>query len=435
MLSTILALSLLVATLGGCSSASQSTGSSAHSGVDNGASGSNEAKTTLQFYDWTDEKDYMQKIVDQFNAQSKDTVVKLDLISDSNNEYSNKLLVMLTGGADLDLYAVNGLSKLSLYTSKNVLLDLSKQVTSSGINLAAYGPSFQDTLTLEKGKYFALPYRSSAYALFYNKDVFDKDGIPYPTQMTWDQYAQLAKKMTKQVGSDTQWGGYVPDWEGNCFSTLQKGSNILDDNLNSTKEWLECLNKLYNVDKSHMSYKEMKAEKVDWLSEFESGKVAMMPNGDWTINEIKADISAGKCKINFDMAPLPLPDGITSPITPGGDNTFVGIYSKSQKADAAFEFIKYLCGEKGGSIIAGNGVLPAYINDGTKQAFLNATGLAGSGYFFNAKTVSENPPVSQIDAVNKAFQEQKDLYLLGQQDIDKTINNFEQQRKSILAKK
>jgi multiple sugar transport system substrate-binding protein len=393
------------------------------------------AKTVLQFYDWSDEKDYMQKVVDEFNKENDSITVNLNLINTANDEYANKILVMLSGGADLDLYAINGIDLLSLYTSKEALVDLTDRIKSSNINLAAYGPSFQDTATLEKGKYFALPYRSSAYALFYNKDIFDKEGVAYPTQMTWDAYAKLALSLTKRDGTTTtQWGGYFPDWLTATLSTLQRGSNILDDNLDATKEWIELLNRFYNVDQSHMSMKEMQAEKVDWLKEFESGQVAMMINGDWTINQINADITAGKVKINYAMAPVPLPDGITTPITAGGDSTFIGIYPKSKKADAAFEFIKFLTGEKGETIIASSATLPAFINDKTKEAFLNATGIKGSDYYFNVKTVSENQPIPQINEINQAFNEQRDLYLLEQQDLDTTINNYIKQRQSILSK-
>jgi multiple sugar transport system substrate-binding protein len=425
-ISMLMVFSFVLSSLVGC----------AKSPAQSPAGGAQKEKVTLQFYDWADEKDYMQKVVDEFNKENDHITVNLNLISSSDDEYYKKLLVMLSGGADLDLYAINGIDLLSLYMSKNALVDLTDRVNAAKLDMAAYGPSFQDTVTLEKGKYYALPYRSSAYALFYNKDVFDKAGVAYPKQMTWDEYGKLAVSLTKKDGDTvSQWGGYFPDWLTVQFSTLQKGSNILDDNLDATKEWLVSLNRFYNVDQSHMSYKEMQAGKVDWLKEFESGEVAMMVNGDWTINQLNADIAAGKCKINYAMAPVPLPDGVTTPITAGGVSTFIGIYSKSQKADAAFEFARYISGEKGETIISGSGMLPAFINDKTKDSFLNATGVKGSDYFFNVKTVSENQPVAQINEINQAFYEQRDLYLLGQQDIDTTINNYAKQRQTILAKK
>lgn len=390
-------------------------------------------KVILQYYTWTDEKDYMEKVVDVFNRKNPDLKVQLNMISNNNDEYFKKILVMLSGGANLDLYSVNGTSKLDLYVSKNALVDLTKMLKDSKLNLAPYGPSFLDTASMENGKYYALPYRSSAYALFYNKEIFDKEKMSYPKQMTWDEYAKLAASLTKGEGPHRQWGGYYADWMRVPLIALQKGSNLLDDNLEATSEWLQFLNRIYNTDKSHVSYKSMKAEQLDWIKMFESGKIAMLPNGEWTINMLKADIAAGKCKINFDMAPIPLPTGVKSPITAGGVSAYIGINSNSKNIKAAFRFAKFLCGPEGESIIANSSVLPAYISNQTRNSFLKATGIKGSEYFFHAKTVSENQPVRQIDAVNRTYDEEKDLYLLEQQNIQTTIKNFAEKRQEILA--
>lgn len=46
-------------------------------------------------------------------------------------------------------------------------------------------------------------------AVFYNKDLFDKFGIDYPTDnMTWDEMYELSKNMTRSDG-DIQYYGYL----------------------------------------------------------------------------------------------------------------------------------------------------------------------------------------------------------------------------------
>ncbi|MGO4110472.1 ABC transporter substrate-binding protein [Paenibacillus sp. YAF4_2] len=390
-------------------------------------------KKVLQYYTWTDEADYMQKVVDAFNAQSSTVEVKMNTISNNADEYNTKIMNNLTGGSKMDLYSINGTSSLGLYSSKNQLVDLTDKIKSANLDVGAYGPSYQDIVeTLNQGKYYALPYRTSEYALFYNKAIFDKEGIPYPTQMTWDQYADLAKQLTKGDGTSKQWGGYFADWLTAPLGALQKGTTILDDSLDDVAEWLDFQNRLYYKDQSHMSYKQMKGESVDWIKQFESGNVAMLVNGEWTVNMLKADIASGKTDINFDMAPLPLPEGTTDPVTVGGVSTFIGINPASKNTDAAFEFVSFLAGEQGESIIAQSSVLPAYSSDKTKDAFLNATGIQGSGYFFEANTVIENQPVAQIDEINRVYNEQRDLFLFEEEDSAKAITNFLNNRKSAL---
>src|SRR5690606_21529535 len=43
-----------------------------------------------------------------------------------------------------------------------------------------------------------IPYTRHFYALYYNKDIFDKFGVDYPPDgMTWDQAYDLARKLTR----------------------------------------------------------------------------------------------------------------------------------------------------------------------------------------------------------------------------------------------
>ncbi|MBW4083696.1 ABC transporter substrate-binding protein [Paenibacillus sp. S150] len=394
---------------------------------------SSKEKVVLEYYTWTDEEDYMQKVIEAFNAKNSGIEVNMTTISNNANEYNTKIMNNLSGGSKMDVYSINGTSSLGLYASKNQLTDLTSQIKQANLDIGAYGPSFQDaTQVLTDGIYYALPYRTSQYALFYNKDIFDQEGIEYPTQMTWDEYADLALRLTKNDGADKQWGGYFADWIIPPLGALQKGSTILDDNLDDVTDWLNYLDRIYYQDQSHMSYKQMKAESIDWIKQFESGNVAMLLNGEWTVNMLKADIAAGNTDIDFDMAPLPLPAGINDPITVGGVSTFMGINPSSDKQEAAFKFLQFVTGEEGEAIIAESSILPAFSSDKMKEAFLKATGIQGSSFFFEAKTVMENQPVPQIDEVNRIFSEQRDLFLFQEQDAKTTIQNFIDQRQGIL---
>ncbi|OXM83240.1 ABC transporter substrate-binding protein [Paenibacillus rigui] len=51
-----------------------------------------------------------------------------------------------------------------------------------------------------EGQVYALPYSKTEHPLFYNKDIFDKFGVPYPqNEMNWDQTIDLAKKVTGEI--------------------------------------------------------------------------------------------------------------------------------------------------------------------------------------------------------------------------------------------
>ncbi len=49
-----------------------------------------------------------------------------------------------------------------------------------------------------KDELFGFPLTQSFHALYYNKDILDKFGVPYPKDgMKWDQVYQLAKELTR----------------------------------------------------------------------------------------------------------------------------------------------------------------------------------------------------------------------------------------------
>ncbi|MDF2713584.1 MAG: transporter substrate-binding protein [Paenibacillus sp.] len=64
---------------------------------------------------------------------------------------------------------------------------------------------------LSGGKVLGLPGRVSSYTLYYNKDLFDKFGVPYLNDsMTWEDILEMAKKLTR-VDGGVQYYGFAAD--------------------------------------------------------------------------------------------------------------------------------------------------------------------------------------------------------------------------------
>jgi multiple sugar transport system substrate-binding protein len=63
---------------------------------------------------------------------------------------------------------------------------------------------------LSKGGMYALPTLMSPSPIYYNKDIFDKFGVPYPQgTMTWDETYELAKRLTRREGAQQYYGFMV----------------------------------------------------------------------------------------------------------------------------------------------------------------------------------------------------------------------------------
>lgn len=84
--------------------------------------------------------------------------------------------------------------------------DMEELIKKHGFNLASIEPNVlaQTQAANSESKLYGLPFLMNKYALFYNKDVFDRFGSTYPKNgLTWDETYELAKKMTRVDGSDT----------------------------------------------------------------------------------------------------------------------------------------------------------------------------------------------------------------------------------------
>jgi len=392
-----------------------------------GKAAASEKKTvTLEYCIWSDEEPYIRDVVDRWNADRKDIQVNLTVIP--NNDYDNKIKVLLSAKASVDLLGVRTLSEVLQFQTTKSLLDITDRIKRSDLDVSAYGSMFNNITV--NGRYYGLPARSSCWVLYYNKDIFDKAGVPYPKQMTWTQYRELAKRMTSGEGKDKVWGSY---WFPFVFQAIatQQAAYLIDDDLTLVRKSLEMVNDFYNIDKSHMSYFEIAATSPSSTALFESGRLAMLPVGEWTLSTLKSHAAQGKTNVNWDIAPMPITEG-REPGTTWGQFAFVGINSATKKADAAFEFMKYICGENGARIYAKHAMLPAYCDDEIKKIYVEAVGKESSSVFFGARKVQEQPPYANYNRIDKVFQEQAQLYFLGEKTLDETMAEFVKRRAALV---
>ena len=383
-------------------------------------------KINLKFYIWSDEENYISKVVEQYNAQSDS--VHVEMLSIANDSYDDKLKVMMAAGDEADIVDIRGLAQVTQYRETGSLLDLTDLVKNSELDISKYGAMWDSSYP--DGQIFALPTRSSCWMLFYNPDLLEEAGVKMPEQLTWTEYAQMAKKLTKGDGPDKQWGGYWVDWHTQFIAT-QQGVYVNADDVSAVQESLEMLNQLYNVDKTHMSLGEMKATDTQYLADFENKRAALMPQGEWMINMLLNDTSAGKTDVNWEIAPMPIPDGV-EPGTTWGQFQFAGITSTTKHPGESFDFLKYLCGPEGAAIYASTGMVHAYTDEGAEAAYKEAVGKDSVSVIFNAKKVQESPASSNFDQILNIYKENSELYLLGEKTIEETMDNFLKQREELM---
>ena len=184
---------------------------------------------------------------------------------------------------------------------------------------------------------------ADTFLLFYNQDLFDEAGVPYPTEdWTWDDFMDICRKVTKDTDGDgriDQFGTYNYTWQDAMYTS---GGSAFD-------------NEKQNVDFSNQyvinSLKFMKellalnqGENVT-QEDFDAGKVAFMPLTFAEYRTYKTYPYKIKRYSNFQWDCTTFPGRTKGENISKVDALLIGINHDSTKKDLAWEFLKELvCG-------------------------------------------------------------------------------------------
>lgn len=104
----------------------------------------------------------------------------------------------------------NGTTKV--YEPLGIFSDLTPLITQAKFDLSRFDQGSLDAVRASaSGGLLGLPYNIQFNALYYNKDIFNKFGVPFPKDgMNWDEAVELANKLTR-MESGTQFSGLGMD--------------------------------------------------------------------------------------------------------------------------------------------------------------------------------------------------------------------------------
>ena len=378
-------------------------------------------KVTLKMAVWDKDKTaYLKPVVDEY--KSKNPNVDIELLDISSAEYQDKLSVMLSGGSDdIDIITVKDTPGYSSMVNKNQLESLDSYISKDGIKLESYSGTAEQLKV--KDKLYALPFRSDFWLLYYNKDIFDKAKVAYPTNdMTWSQYEELAKKMASGDGANRVYGTHDHTWRSTVQlpAVLDGKNTIIQKDYSFLKPYYEMALRMQK-DKVMMDYASLKTGSIHYLGVFENNQTAMLPMGSWFMGTLMADKEKGTAKMNWGVVKYPHADGI-KPGTTIGTITSLAINSKSAKKDAAWNFIKFFSGEQGASITAKAGTIPAIKNDDVIKTITAQKGFPTDEESKKAletvKTYLEMPVNAKSATIEVILNEEHDLIMTGSVNVD-----------------
>lgn len=394
-------------------------------------------KVTLKMSVWDKDKTaYLQPVIDAYKAQNEN--VDIELVDISSAEYQDKLSVMLSGGSDdIDIITVKDTPGYSSMVNKGQLEPLTSYIEKDKVNLNLYSGTTEQ-MTIDNELY-SLPFRSDFWVLYYNKDLFDKAGVEYPTNdMTWKQYEELARKMTSGSGAEAVYGSHYHTWRSTVQlpAVLDGKNSIIQEDYSFLKPFYEMVLGMQK-DKVVMDYGSLKTGSIHYSGVFENEQIAMLPMGSWYIGTVIASHDKGTADMNWGIVKYPHADGV-EPGTTVGTITSLGINSKSSKKDAAWDFIKFFSGEEGAKVVANSGTLPAIKTDSIVDTIAGTKGFptdANSKEALNTvKTYLEMPVDSKSALIEIILNEEHDLIMTGSEDIDAGLKEMANRVKEELNK-
>lgn len=418
-------------TLTGCGSGEETNDKASSDSV--AASGTIEAgeePVTLTMWGMSDDEVGYNAIIEAYKKEHPN--VNIELVLYSSTEIDKALTTALAGKDDIDIFVTNGGQYLAAKIGTGMAENLDSYITNSEFDTSIYGSDYENTL-YNDGSAYGLPYRNSVSLIIYNKDIFDERGVDYPTaDMTWEELNDLAEMVTWGEGADKVYGFYNAnrnsDWMGPATTN---GITYLSDDLSLIQKAMEL--KLDACERGVMlSNSAYLATGIGVRNMFTSRKSAMYVGGDWTIGQLRGDYEAGIFTDNWDVVSMPTLGEGYAKNTCMGQYVYASVCSYSEKKEAAYDFLEYLCGEEGGLIFAELGTLPGIRTEEAKIAFCgDGTQMpAGIATYFDVATVQGTPVREGMADLDVFLKAEADLVFNGEETPEEAINKlYEEQQK------
>ena len=212
-------------------------------------------------------------------------------------------------------------------------------------------PSVRNALSFD-GKLYAAPFYAESSFLMYRKDVLDKAGISMPAQPTWDQVADIARRIDSPdmagicLRGKPGWGDLgasfttvLNTFGGTWWSANEDGS--VGEAMVDQPEYKQALQFYVDLVKDAGEEDAASSSFNECLTQYQDGKVAMWYDATVAASNLEADDSPVKGKNGY--APAPVKDTDASGWL---WSWALAIPQTSSNADDAWKYISFATGPR-----------------------------------------------------------------------------------------
>jgi multiple sugar transport system substrate-binding protein len=395
-------------------------------------------QTTIKWAIWDyDLTVYYKPLIDAY--QAKNPGVRIETVDLGSADYMTVLGTQLSGGADLDVVCVKDIPGYANLVRQNRLEPLNSHIRAKGIDTSLYGGTTEQIAV--NGEVYALPFRSDFWLIFYNKDLFDAAGVPYPSNdITLDEYDALARRVTRGSGANKTYGAHYHTWRSavQLFGILDGKNTIVDGGYDFLVPYYERILREQN-DGVVQSYAMLKTSGTHYSGAFFNSQIAMMNMGTWFISTQIDKVNTGEAlSKNWGLAKYPHPAGVRAGTTLG-TITSVGVNRNSKNKDTALDFMQFVSGPEGAAILAKLGTIPAIMNQEVISAIASIPGFPADPGSKEAlqvyKTYLEMPLHERSADIEIILNEAHDGIMTGNSTVSQGIKEMNDRVGAILGRR
>ncbi|MEB3236863.1 MAG: sugar ABC transporter substrate-binding protein [Candidatus Sericytochromatia bacterium] len=324
-------------------------------------------RSGLRFSTWgsMDEIATLKPILEDF-TRKEGIPVELIHIPD---EYAHKLRLMVVGGTVPDVMFMSN-EALPGFARKGVLADLAPRLAADGrLHQRDFFPQVLDAMRW-KGKLLGLPRDLSNLVVFYNKDLFDAAGVPYPRPgWTVEDLARIAPRLTipgKQWAIGFQpnpliWTPWVWSFGGDVISADMSRCTLGEPEARKGLQFYLDLRHRHHVAPSDKDTGNARMTQL-----FATGKLAMFVYGRWAVPGYRR-----KIKFHWDVTTFPA--GPAGSVVDTDASGWV-MSARTSQPDAAWKLIRHLASRESIETFTRSGlIVPSRPDVAQSPAFLQGT--------------------------------------------------------------
>ena len=290
---------------------------------------------TINLWGFAGEYEFLPQLIEEFQAEYPNITVEITDIPEG--DYVTKIDTALLAKEPPDL----GYVYERRWIKNGSFLALETYLEQEGIQIADYNAGVMSICTFE-GKVYCIGTYTGAVLMYYNKDLFDAAGVPYPSStepMTIDEYAVMIKKLS--VPSDDiekrVWGGDA----GSAYWWIERTTMFNADgrtiegyiNDDATVHFYEVLSSLPKDGSVMTSTESQLLEGSDLLAQ---GRLATS-----IVDNAAAIPTLETANIRYGAAPPPVEKKGDLPYAPTWTDLY-GVFTNSKHPAEAKLFLAYL---------------------------------------------------------------------------------------------